>query len=279
MKEIARDKTITLWQTPFNQHEVSKYDVKPASGKRDWIDREIPHMYRCLPVLIANQSGWTVHLPCDVEVLWRGGGSQKSIHFWTDIGRRPEIKQPANNLVDSIFGAGIFTFFFDFFIRTPHKINLLVRGAPNFFVDGAHPLEGLVETDWLNYTFTMNWRATRPDHLIRFRKDDPICFIQPMPHRYGEEFDLKVRSVYEDHELLASYQANEKSRDQFRQQVKETYQRGEKPAQVWQRHYFDGIDARGVAGASEENHTVKTHHSTVTRCPFGHGDSQKDQTE
>jgi hypothetical protein len=28
------------------------------------------------------------------------------------------------------------------------------------------PLDGIVETDWLEATFTMNWKLTRPNHTV-----------------------------------------------------------------------------------------------------------------
>lgn len=278
MKPVEPDKSITLVHV-HKDMTTSRYEIKPASGKRNWIDREIPHMYRCLPVLIANQSGWTVHLPFNVDAMWFGGSHAKTIHFWTDASKHPEFVGPPAQVVDTIFGDGIVTFFFDFFVKTPHRVNLLVRGAPNFYVDGAHPLEGLVETDWLNFTFTMNWKITRPGHLVRFHKDDPICFIQPIPHRYSEEFTIESKNIHDDPEVLASFQANFASRSEFRKNLHETYARGERPKEVWERHYFDGVDARGVSGCTEDNHTVKTRLSSLGSCPFGHGKGAAPKSE
>jgi Family of unknown function (DUF6065) len=41
--------------------------------------------------------------------------------------------------------------------RTPPGCNLYVRGPANSPKDGIAALEGIIETDWSEATFTMNW--------------------------------------------------------------------------------------------------------------------------
>ena len=38
------------------------------------------------------------------------------------------------------------------------------------------PLEGIIETDWLPMTFTMNWMFTSPG-TVTFKAGEPFCFI------------------------------------------------------------------------------------------------------
>ena len=40
--------------------------------------------------------------------------------------------------------------------------NTFVTGPMNGIKDGIAPLSGVIETDWSPYSFTMNWRFTRP---------------------------------------------------------------------------------------------------------------------
>ncbi len=54
-----------------------------------------------------------------------------------------------------------------------------MRGPTNWPKDGASPLDGVIETDWLPYTVTMNWQLTRPNHTVRFGSNEPICMISP----------------------------------------------------------------------------------------------------
>ncbi|NDG04180.1 MAG: hypothetical protein EB121_02330 [Alphaproteobacteria bacterium] len=48
---------------------------------------------------------------------------------------------------------------------------MLARGAPNSAKHGIAPLDGLIETDWLPFGFTMNWRFTAPGQ-VTFERDD-----------------------------------------------------------------------------------------------------------
>ena len=65
-------------------------------------------------------------------------------------------------MVSSNFGYGIVTWYLPYLFRTSPGYNLWVRGPVNSPKDGIVPLEGLVETDWAEATFTVNWKITRP---------------------------------------------------------------------------------------------------------------------
>ena len=73
-----------------------------------------------------------------------------------------------------------------FLFRTPPGINLWVKGPANWIKDGVQPLEGVVETDWLASTFTMNWKITRVCEWVRFEKDEPFCMLVPVPRGLAE---------------------------------------------------------------------------------------------
>jgi hypothetical protein len=137
-------------------------------------------------------------------------------------------------------------------VKTPPGVNLLVRGAPNFFIDGAHPLEGVVESDWLNYSFTMNWRVTEPNKVVQFKKGDPICFLQPIPHNYAEEFDFNIEFLNNNPELAEKFHSHNASRQEFSEDKK-----AGKHKEDWQRHYFNGIDVKTGVKVSNDVHTIK----------------------
>lgn len=77
-------------------------------------------------------------------------------------------------------------------------------GVPNLAKDGIAPLEGVVETDWLSFTFTMNWIFTRPGR-VRFEADEPFCFITPVNYRAIEAFEPEVVPIAANPELAAAY--------------------------------------------------------------------------
>src|SRR5262249_48000339 len=65
-------------------------------------------------------------------------------------------------------------------------------GPTNDIKDNAVPLDGLIETDWSPYSFTMNWKLVRRNVPVYFKKGDPVCLLQPFPLHFLEEFDCTV---------------------------------------------------------------------------------------
>src|SRR3546814_13729675 len=73
--------------------------------------------------------------------------------------------------VSTHFGSGIVTFSLGHLFRTSPGVNLWIKGPSNRPKDGASPLEGIIETDWSPYTFTMNWQLTRRSEERRVGKE------------------------------------------------------------------------------------------------------------
>src|SRR5437588_2091288 len=197
---------------PFYAYDIYNTADMPLTAApvdRAWMDATDQHFaYRCLPLAIANQAGWLIHNPATVTAWWDGGASLQSLQL--NFGSAPN--NPWSFTIDSTlasgsvapdpritshFGSGVLTFSIPFLFRTPPGINLWVKGPTNYFKDGAHPLEGIVETDWLPSTFTMNWKITRPHHPIRFERGEPMCMIVPAPRRLAEGLD-PVRKMLKD---------------------------------------------------------------------------------
>ena len=197
---------------------------------------------------IANQNGWVIESPCNISAVWFGGSDPKtSMHFWID----KEYNVP-NPWVKCHFLGGIITFEFDFVIKTTEKTNLLVRGAPNFFIDGLHPLEGLVETDWLSFTFTMNWKVTQPNKLVTFKKGDPICFLQPVPHNYSETFDFEIDYAENNPEFSEKTKTWMTRRNEFAENRKTGLEN-----RLWQKDYFEGRDVHTKEVQPDDVHATK----------------------
>jgi len=242
---MKKENEIKIYRVEDNK-PIPGWEFHAASPKRQWMDDYI-HMYRCLPMTIANQNGWVIPSPCNIKAVWFGGESRDSMHFWLD--KEYNVPKP---WVKCHFVGGVITFEFDFIIKTNPGVNLLVRGAPNFFIDGVHPLEGVVETDWLNYSFTMNWRVTTPNKMIYFNKGDPICFIQPIPHNYAESFNFDIDFLSNNPDLQEKFTAYNTSRYQFSGDKK-----AGKHNEDWQRHYFNGIDVKTGVKIGNDSHAIK----------------------
>lgn len=147
----------------------------PAPASRAWMNETTDSFAnRCLPLKVANQAGWFVLNDRAFEATWDGGKEKASVRVEYADGAGEE-----RPLATSHFGHGILTFHVPYLFRTPPGYNTLARGPANWPKDGACALEGLVETDWLVGSFTMNWKLTRPGLPVLFEKDEPVCMVVP----------------------------------------------------------------------------------------------------
>jgi hypothetical protein len=134
---------------------------------------ELPHAYKCLPLLLANQWGWQILCPTDVAVTWDGSPSPDGVH----VDAAPQF-EPA---IKSQFGAGIVTFSPPWLFRTPSGWDLYLKGPSNRWKPNCIPLEGIIETWWLNYTFTLNWKVVEPGTVF-FAQGESLGQLLPVPH-------------------------------------------------------------------------------------------------
>jgi uncharacterized protein DUF6065 len=208
-----------------------------APSKRGWMNlTHARSAYHCLPMVIANQAGWFIHCAHTLTVRWSGEDDLDALKIFFLSGDKP---YPAV----SIFGRGILTFQIPFLFRTPPGYNLLVRGPANCPKDGAHPLEGLVETDWAVATFTMNWQITRRDHTITFEEDEPIAMIVPQRRGELERFRPEFESLEGDPETARRHIDWAQSRREF---VGAKRMCPADATVTWQDHYLRGTDLDGV---------------------------------
>jgi hypothetical protein len=230
-------------------------EIAPARAARDWMDRtDQRYAYRCIPLSIANASGWEVLSPVAFEATWRGDDGHDAIRI-----RSTEDQGRAARLAASHFGHGILTLHTEHLFRTSPGWALWVRGSPNAEKRNLAPLDGLVETDWLDFPFTMNWRFTRPC-TIAFEKGEPFCFVTPVPHALLDAVQPVIRDVDVDPALKAAYDLRSTSRNDFNAGLK--VRDPDIVAQGWQRHYVRGEDA---AGRRAEFHLSKRRLKTPVR--------------
>jgi hypothetical protein len=134
---------------------------------------ENPHAYHCLPLVLANQWGWQVLCPADVRVTW--DGSLLPSGLVVDVDPRLAFS------IKSQFGSGIVTFSPPWLFRTSPGWDLYVKGPSNRWKANCVPIEGVVETWWLNYTFTFNWKLVEPG-TVEFAKGESMAQLLPVPH-------------------------------------------------------------------------------------------------
>jgi len=209
--------------------------LRTAERPRQWMD-DSPERYanRCLPLLIANQMGWDVLSPADVLARWNGGTAKESIEITVEDG-------PAW-FAASHFGSGILTFSFGYLFRTPPGHALYCKGPANAPKDGIAPLEGFIETDWAPYTFTMNWKFTRRDQAVWFRRGEPIATLLPYPRDYLARFDPVIRDLGSDPALERDFNTWRQQRYQFIDALEDPESQARQ--QKWQRAYMLGRDVQ-----------------------------------
>lgn len=227
--------------TAYRLHEHDTFlKIVPAPADRFWMDFST-HGWanRCLPLRIANQAGWHILNNSKIEVEWNGKPDVNgvTINF---------LNGQPSRFVKSNFGFGILTWYLPYLFRTSPGYNLLVRGPANMPKDGVSAIEGLVETDWVEGTFSVNWKITRPFMKIRFEVDDPICMLVPQRRIELETTEPVIRNLESDPALLHGYEQWIASRRAFVAQVSAKPPKKDEP-RPWQGHYTRGTHVSGEA--------------------------------
>jgi hypothetical protein len=221
-----------------------------ARPGRTWMDDfHDRHPYRCLPIATANTYGWEILCPLPLEVEWNGGPAIADLTVRA-TGNVPG-GLPLNHFAESNFSRGIVTFLTGVIFETEAEWDLLVTGRFNDPKDGAYPLTGMVETNWLPYPFTMNWQLRRPG-TFRFDEGEPLCIVFPVRKLEVADFRLEIRRLDDNPALLEKHLAFRRDRDEFRARLAAGDPTTVKEA--WQRHYFVG---RHPDGTRAEQHVNK----------------------
>jgi len=228
--------------------------IGPAPIGRAWMSEmaelRMGWPNRCLPLLIANQSGWELRNPCGFTATWVGQEDGM------DVIVAPDRRVTGQFLPSGHFGNGILTWHLPMLFRTPPGYNLLVRGPANYPKDAVCPLEGIVETDWASASFSMSWKFTRKLMPVRFDVDEPICMIVPQRRAELEEFAPELRRIESDEELNRKYETFLRARDDLgRTHAEADVAAGDRLQ--WQGDYTRGKHADGEDGSPD--HQTRRH--------------------
>lgn len=195
--------------------------------KRDWMDNTPNKFaYRCLPLSIANQISYDCLCPSTIKATWTGDDEYDSVKV-------EYLNENNFNYAGSEFGSGILTFHVDFVVSTSENSCLFVKGPSNKFKKNINPLEAIVETHWLPFTFTFNWKFVEPGEVI-FEKDEVMFSFFPINLDYVESFETNVDYLRNDFEFKSLYQAYTDSRSQH-------IKNGTTQGSDWQKYYMKGI--------------------------------------
>lgn len=159
--------------------QVTPLPLEPADLKRDWMEGTKALAAAKHPALArGNQAGWVMRCPIDIRFTWNG--DMRPHQGLTSFSHDPD-RDLYYGIFSNAFGHGVLTISVPYLFRTPPGYGLFVRGPANHQVEHMQPLDGLVETDWLESSFTMNWRILVPNVSVGFKKGEPLCMIVPYP--------------------------------------------------------------------------------------------------
>jgi hypothetical protein len=233
-----------------------------ASWERSWMDGTPGKFaYRCLPLTIANQTGWWLDNPVGFTALWNGQLRPGSVQFQFDTD--PGLW---GQWINDQFGQAIITWNTPFLFRTePAGSRLLVCGPVNSFKPGVQALTAIIESDWMYMSFTMNWKMTTPGVPIRFETREPIMqFIPLFSDLFSnlEQAAVSYVKLEDAPEIAEPYNRWLKARKEFRQKLL-----AGQTADEWQKDYFQGRDMLG--------RPVTSGHRTRLTPPTVHFKSRK----
>ena len=234
------DKTIAIFTSPKIVNEKLTQErilgmVKKPDKKRDWFS---PHFYRCLPLAIGNQYGFTVSLEYGISFEWNGGDKPEdtTINLDQEIYDLNDIHYPS---INSHFGHGIITVNTPYFFRTPSGVNLMTINPPNYVIPNVTVMTGVVETDNLRRNFTFNLKIQIPNINTTLPAGFPLAAFIPIPRYYCDEFNLDFAENIFSKEIVDEELKADKDAAEHRDKVEPTLKNGVG------KHYMQGKDVYG----------------------------------
>jgi hypothetical protein len=199
------DKTIAVFLDHTNDRSTKETvgDIlKKSEKKREWFT---PHFYRCLPLTIGNQYGFTISSQFDIRAMWLGGDNMNDVRFIFLEEDRTSEKSPN---ISSHFGSGIITINPPFTLRTPPGINLMTINPPNVVLPNITVMTGVVEADNIRRNFTFNLKIQKPNVEVFIPKGTPLAAFIPIPRYYADGFELKFADeIFSENIILEEAQA------------------------------------------------------------------------
>ena len=215
-----------------------RIQLVPAFFKRDWMDETAGGFaYHCLPMTLANQSGWFVLAPHAAVAEWNGGNAPTDLKV--TIPGQPESVPRDVGGRQRDFGPG----------RSTTSSGRLRAGTSSaggrrtISRDGIQSLEGLIETDWSYASFSANWKMTRPG-CVEFAEGEPVAMLVPQKRQDLEGFSVRKAELASNPDLAQGYSEWVTSRQNFLA----AQRNGDAEAikKKYQKHYFSGQTLKGV---------------------------------
>jgi len=166
--------------------------IETSRVQRKWMDETVDgHAYKCFPVALANQIGWTISYTIDVEFIWDGISDSSPNHVTILKGKE---------VSDTNRGNGTISFWSGIEFKTDEDISMLSIAPPNNFIDGVVPFTNLISTSFLKESYPIAWKITRPNVNILIPAGTPICTLIPISLGKLSEIELDLYDYKNDPE-------------------------------------------------------------------------------
>jgi hypothetical protein len=221
------------------------FPFEQASYKREWMDAySSSFAYRCLPLKIANEAGWLVRCPIDFTAEY-----VSDLNPLESVQITIQENSPYKLYIKSHFGRGVVTFSLPYVLRTLEPWCVWVRGYPNYYKENVSFLEGIIETYWLDSTFTYNIRLVEKNKPVSFKKGEPLFFLTCIDLQSINKSVISYSDIGSDLDTKTAYEQWSSSRRAFNESPKDP--------EDWQKDYFKGLKSNNIV----ESHltTIKTY--------------------
>lgn len=173
-------------------------EIRQSRIKREWMDNTYnKHAYQCLPMTYANVYGWELVLPHDVVAIWEGGNTYPKILEGEMYGGR---RIAYGGIV------GMVSFSVGWVFGTEPGYETWIGGSPNYMMDGAKPLSGIIPSSWWPDEFQMNWALDKINEPVKFEAGMPFMFFTMFDSSVLENVEFEVGNLWDDKEKVRSRQ-------------------------------------------------------------------------
>lgn len=229
--------------------KYEQFEVVPMQLKRDWMkETQDSYAYRCTPMNVANQYGWYVLCPEDFSAMWSGDAGYDGVYIRYK-------NEPKTKFASSEFGNGILTIHVDFVIRTDPNVSTYIRGVPNFTKDKIQPLDAIVETDWLPFTFTFNFKFSRTGR-VEFKKGEPLFCFFPIERGFAEDSEILKVQIQSDKKFFKQYTDYANSRTDYLKNNDENFQKFYRDAKGPDGKDYDAVNHKPKISFPKLNNSV-----------------------
>lgn len=168
----------------------------------------------CHPFSTVNRFGWWIFPPIDLDFSYNGKTFnyeffeefddsdvelvRKNVRAEDQVS--PEMWCPKGGRTKFSWGAvepNVLQMWTGLIFQTPPGWSLQIRSPINCNPQPFHVMEGILETDWMQYDIWLNIVVDRNDELIQFRKNGwpPIAQIVPVFREAYQNWDLQVQDL------------------------------------------------------------------------------------